>query len=163
MGEMNRFLPYAEGFDKDEKIKEMKATYKLYSDALALANAKIGRMPTFDIETNSFEPSFRRQKEQLMGRVRNIRDSEFYRNISNIEDVQNALDDVERLVDEAEDKAMTSLARQIVNAYRNSDDADLNTLRRNFSEIRRKYNDEFAPKTNDLIDNYLRMLREASE
>ena len=155
MSDMDRFLQKAPGFDKDKLIKEMQATYTLYNQVLALATTNFTRTPSFNITSNSFTPLFHTFKNTQLQLVRDIRGSEYFGNIERINEVNEALNSVPSRLDEAENVFMNKLANLIVNAYETD---TLSDRRSRFVSIRKKYNDEFNPKSNSRIELYLRSL-----
>ena len=155
MSDMNRFLQKAPGFDKDKLIKEMQSTYTLYNQVLALATTNFTRTPTFNMASNSFSPSFHTFKNAQLKLVRDIQGSEHFDNIEKINEVKEALNSVPSRLDEAENVFMNKLANLIVNAYETD---TLSDRRSRFVTIRKKYNDEFNPKSNSRIELYLRSL-----
>ena len=155
MSDMDRFLQKAPGFDKDKLIKEMQATYTLYNQVLALATTNFTRTPSFNMASNSFSPSFHTFKNAQMKLARDIQGSEYFDNIEMINEVKEALNSVPSRLDDAENVFMNKLATLIVNAYETD---TLSDRRSRFVSIRKKYNDEFNPKSNSRIELYLRSL-----
>ena len=80
---------------------------------------------------------------------------EYISNIEKINEVKEALNSVPSRLDEAENVFMNKLANLIVNAYETD---TLSDRRSRFVSIRKKYNDEFNPKSNSRIELYLRSL-----
>lgn len=155
MSDMDRFLQKAPGFDKDKLIKEMQATYTLYNQVLALATTNFTRTPSFNMASNSFSPSFHTFKNAQLKLARDIQGSEYFDNIEKINEVKEALNSVPSRLDDAENVFMNKLANLIVNAYETD---TLSDRRSRFVSIRKKYNDEFNPKSNSRIELYLRSL-----
>ena len=163
MSDMNRFLQKARGYDKDKLVKEMQATYSLYTEALALAKLNFNPIPSFNMSTNSFSPSFRNYRKNQLKAVNEIRNNEYFSNISNIKEVKQGLGSVPTRLDQAEDAFMAKLAKTIVDAYEKEKPQQLSSdslsqHRSRFISIRKKFNDEFQPKTNSRIEAYIRSL-----
>lgn len=163
MTDMDRFLQKAHGYDKDKLVKEMQATYSLYTEALALATSSFYRTPSFNMASNSFSPSFRKYKNEQQKLANEIQQAELFANICNIEEVKQGLSTVSSRLSEAEEDFMKKLARKIVDEYKKEEPEQLSgdsikEHRERFVAIRRKYNDEFQPKTNPLIEGYIRSL-----
>lgn len=87
--------------------------------------------------------------------ARDIQGSEYFTNIEKINEVKEALNSVPARLDDAENVFMNKLATLIVNAYETD---TLSDRRSRFVSIRKKYNDEFNPKSNSRIELYLRSL-----
>lgn len=160
MADMDRFLQKANGFDKDKLVKEMQATYTLYNQALALATTDFNRTPSFNMSSNSFSPLFRSFKNNQLKLVNDIKGSDCFENIKNIDEVRETLNNVPSRLDQAEDVFRNKLALLIVNAYNEENPKQLSgdslkNHRERYRIIRDKYNGEFSPKSNDRINNYL--------
>ena len=155
MADMERFLQKAPGFDKDKLVKEMQGTYTLYCQALALATTNFNRVPSFNLGSNSFSPSFRTFKNNQLKLVHDIQAADYYDNIKNINEVKEALSNVPARLDQAEDAFMIKLANLIVDAY---EAEDIDDRRSRFVSIRQKFNNEFNPKSSQRIEAYLRSL-----
>ncbi|MCR4810104.1 MAG: hypothetical protein K5896_09640 [Prevotella sp.] len=163
MDDMSRFLQKASGYDKDKLVKEMQATYSLYIEALALATSSFYRTPTFDMASNSFSPSFRKYKNEQLKLANEIQQSELFANICNIEEVKQGLSTMPTRLSEAEEDYMKKLAKKIVDEYKKANPEQLSgdsikEHRERFVAIRKKFNEEFQPKTNPLIEGYIRTL-----
>ncbi len=160
MADMERFLQKARGYDKDKHIKDIQATYTLYAEALSLASANYQLTPRFDMDRNKYSPSFRNFKKKQLQLVTDIKRSEYFSNISKINEVIEALQSVGPKLEKAETVFANKLARLIVTSYQRERDQlgddDLGDHRARFRAIRQEYNAEFP--SNPGIEAYIQSL-----
>jgi uncharacterized coiled-coil DUF342 family protein len=146
----------AKSFRDDPKYKELEATYNLYLKALRLAD-DISLSPNFNISTSTWADfnSYKRAKLQERDAVKNSR---YYKNISNISAVNSAINSLDSRLNSAYATFKSNLISSIKSAYNNTQKTEEKFNR--LSSVYEKFEREFgySGELLDLISQYSRSL-----
>ena len=138
-------------YENNEQIKKLKATIALYNKARNLIGRTFACNPQFDFTTDQWK-TFANYRSSILQERNNIRQSTYYQNIQNINEITTGLSKVENRIETAKETYKTNLSNQIIAAYSPSDPALKDRLQAVYGRYKQELGTNQALKS--FVENY---------